>query len=148
MIRRLKNLGATDQELLDVYYKQVRSVLELAVPVWQPGLTQQEVRQIERVQKCALHIIMGDTYTDYDNALQTLSCETLNTRRVKLCEKFARKAARSPRFRDWFTLNTVPPPIISTRQQRRTPTKYLPVQARTNRYKNSPLPYLTEILNK
>ena len=148
MIRRLKNLGATDQELLDVYFKQVRSVLELAVPVWQPGLTQQEVRQIERVQKCALHIIMGDTYIDYENALETLNCETLNTRRVKLCEKFAKKAASNPRFSNWFSLNTVPPPTIHTRHQRKTHSKYLPVQARTNRYKKSPLPYLTEILNK
>ena len=95
MIRRLKKLGVNTQELLDIYHKQVRSVLELAVPVWQPGLTQQEVEQIERVQKCALHIIMGDNYKDYSNALQTLNCETLNTRRVRLCEKFARKA-RTP----------------------------------------------------
>ena len=33
MIRRLKGLGASEAELLDVYQKQVRSVLELAVPV-------------------------------------------------------------------------------------------------------------------
>ena len=45
-LKRLKSLGANKDELLDIYYKQVRSVLELAVPVWQPGLTQQEIRQI------------------------------------------------------------------------------------------------------
>ena len=44
---------------MDVYFKQVRSILEVAVPVWQPGLTQQELKQIERVKKCALHIILG-----------------------------------------------------------------------------------------
>ena len=33
MIRRLKGLGADTKELLDVYQKQVRSVLEMAVPV-------------------------------------------------------------------------------------------------------------------
>ena len=148
MMRRLKKLGVNTQELLDIYHKQVRSVLELAVPVWQPGLTQQEVEQIERVQKCALHIIMGDNYKDYNNALQTLNCETLNTRRVRLCEKFARKAAKNPRYRNWFSLNTAPPPTIHTRQQNKSHTQYLPVQARTNRYKNSPIPYLTEILNK
>ena len=59
MIRRLKKLGANKEELMDVYFKQVRSILEVAVPVWQPGLTQQELKQIERVQKCALHIILG-----------------------------------------------------------------------------------------
>ena len=33
ILRRLKRLGATKHELLDIYYKQFRSVLELAVPV-------------------------------------------------------------------------------------------------------------------
>ena len=39
MLRRLGYLGASISELLDVYTKQVWPVLELAVPVWQPGLT-------------------------------------------------------------------------------------------------------------
>jgi hypothetical protein len=51
MLRRLKGLGASTNELLDVYQKQVRSVLVMAVPVWQPALTKQESRQIERVQR-------------------------------------------------------------------------------------------------
>ena len=48
VLRRLKILGASEKELLDVYQKQVRSVLELAVPVWQPALTTQEKKQIEK----------------------------------------------------------------------------------------------------
>ena len=59
MIRRLKNLGASQSELIDIYQKQVRSVLELAVSVWQPLVTKQERRQIERVQRCAFAIILG-----------------------------------------------------------------------------------------
>ena len=39
ILRRLKNLGADKLRLIDVYIKQVRSVLELAVPAWHPGLT-------------------------------------------------------------------------------------------------------------
>ena len=43
MLRRLKQYGAKDEELLDVYVKQIRSVLELlAVPVWQSSITLQE----------------------------------------------------------------------------------------------------------
>ena len=148
MIRRLKNLGANSEELLDVYMKQVRSVLELAVPVWQPGLTQLETQQIERVQKCAMHIILGENYTDYYDALETMNCDTLVSRRIKLCENFARKASKSTRYRNWFTLKTTSPPTINTRQHKKELNKYLPVQTRTCRYKNSPLPYLTDILNK
>ena len=34
MLRRLSKLGATEGEMVDVYQKQVRSVLLMAVPVW------------------------------------------------------------------------------------------------------------------
>ena len=147
MIRRLKILGANQNELLDVYFKQVRSILELAVPVWQPGLTQLEIKQIERVQKCALHIIVGEGYTDYNATLEALNCENLQVRRVRICEKFARKAVKNARYSNWFQSSSAAPPKINTRQYK-TQTKYMPVQTRTERFKHSPIPYLTEILNK
>ena len=76
LLRRLKGLGATEIELLDVYDKQVRSMLELAVPVWQPALTQQESKQIERVQKAAFHIILGTNYENYENAIDMINLTT------------------------------------------------------------------------
>ena len=54
MLERLKKLGANQTEMVDVYNKQVRCVMELAVAVWTPGLTKEESYQIERVQKCHL----------------------------------------------------------------------------------------------
>ena len=50
ILRRLKALGADKTELIDVYKKQVLSVLELGVPVWAPGLTKHEVTQIESAE--------------------------------------------------------------------------------------------------
>ena len=50
----------------------VRSILELAVPVWNAGLTKHESNQIERVQRSAFHIILGEGYVCYENALETL----------------------------------------------------------------------------
>ena len=49
MLRRLKKLRATQEELKDVYVKQIRSVLELAVPVWHSSITQSKRTDIERV---------------------------------------------------------------------------------------------------
>ena len=63
MLRRLKN---------HVYIKQVRSVLELAVPAWHPGLTQSDSLDIERVQRAATNIILGPNYKSYKTALETL----------------------------------------------------------------------------
>ena len=50
-MRRLKGMGATLEDLKDVYLKQVRSVLELAVPAWNGALTQTDGKDIERVKK-------------------------------------------------------------------------------------------------
>ena len=51
MIKRLIRQGANLEDLTDIYVKQVRSILEFGVPVWNSGLTQEEVSDIERVQK-------------------------------------------------------------------------------------------------
>ena len=90
IIRRLKGLGANRKELVDIYNKQCRSILEFAVPVWNGNITKNEVTDIERVQKVALHIILGNRYENYRNALEMTDLETLETRRTKLCLKFAK----------------------------------------------------------
>ena len=58
ILRRLKQLGASTHDLVDVYIKQVRCVLELAAPAWQGGISQAEKLDLERVKKCAAHIIL------------------------------------------------------------------------------------------
>ena len=57
VLRRLKGLGAGTEDLVDMYVKQVRSLLELAVPAWHGAITKEERDDIERVQKGALHVI-------------------------------------------------------------------------------------------
>ena len=146
MIRRLKTLGANQSEMLDVYYKQIRALLEMAVPVWQAGLTRNESYQIERVQRTALHSILGEGYKGYENALEELKCEKLSNRRVELCEKFAKKAVKHNQFKNWFCEKEENLSNINTRSQH-SRSKYLEVLTRTERYKKSPIPYLTHILN-
>ena len=149
MIRRLKLLGASIPEILDVYQKQVRSVLEMAVPVWEPALTKHERGQIERVQKCALYVILGDKYMNYEHAIDALDCETLSERRVKLCENFTKKALKNPRYQNWFTYEVQNKPNPNTRfNATKIENVFKPVETRTDRYRDSPLPYMTEILNK
>ena len=49
-LRRMKKLHFDIFQLLDVYTKEVRSLLELAVPVWHSSLTRLQSAQIERIQ--------------------------------------------------------------------------------------------------
>ena len=93
LLRRLRSLGGDREELLDVYLID-RSILAMAVHVWEPGLTKEESKQIERVQKTACYIIMGDEHTRNMNFLQELGCQTL---KFLYCTSF--------RFDIWDTEN-------------------------------------------
>ena len=150
MLRRLRRLGASRTDMLDVYYKQIRCVLEMAVVVWTPGLTKSESVQIERVQKCALHVILGDKYETYDQATKTLSVEKLHERRQKLSLTFAKKCEKNDKYATWFKLSeAIKDPNINTRGAvNRNQTKYIPVPFRTERYEKSPIPFLTKLLNE
>ena len=50
ILRRLKRLGTKTNDLLDVYFKQVRSIVEQATPLWHPNLTNYDRNRIECVQ--------------------------------------------------------------------------------------------------
>ena len=146
MLRNLKRLGASRADLTDVYYKQCRSVLELAVPVWTPGLTKMEIHQLERVQKTACAIILGGDYIPYKLALKKLNMETLESRREKICLTFGKKALKSEKYKKWFEIDTESEPVIKTRNYKPKP-KLKPVTCRNKKYRKSPIPYLTNILN-
>ena len=55
-------MAASRETLIDVYYKQVRSVLEYASVVWNGSLKLDDVLKIERVHKSAWSIILGASY--------------------------------------------------------------------------------------
>ena len=60
ILRRLYRLNLDICFLVDVYKKEVRSLLEIAVPAWHSGLTVDQAQEIERTQKVAMFIILGE----------------------------------------------------------------------------------------
>ena len=141
MLRRLKNLGAKEIDLVDVYTKQIRSVMELAAPAWHSAISQAERQDLERIQKSACHIILGTNYISYKNALEVLELETLEARRNKLSLKFGLKAEKHPKFRNWFK------PIEVKHKTRLEKPKYCIVRANHTRFAKSPISFLTRMLN-
>ena len=101
-LRRLKKLGAGMEDLIDMYHKHVRSILEYAAPVWHSSLPGEDRLKLERVQKTAFHVILGDQYRSYNSALKTTGSKTLFDRRRKLCLKFAKKSLKNSKFTTWF----------------------------------------------
>ena len=141
VMRRLKRLGANNSDLLDIYSKQIRSIAEYAVPVWNSALTGEQIIKIERVQKVACSIILGDNYESYTSALKTLGLDKLSVRRKKICIKFAKKAQKHKKFSKWFK----PTPAVITRNKK---PPFYDVVCKTVRFEKSPLSYLTKLLNQ
>ena len=142
ILRNLKRFEAEEQELLDTYIQEIRSITEMACPAWNAGLTQQEQRGLERIQRTALAIIRGDKHTSYQEVLDSFVMDNLKARRETLCLKFALKTYRNPKFTKWFAPNT---PEVNTRSIQ-LPLKK--IRLRPSRFNNSPIPYLTRLLNK
>ena len=68
--------------------------------------TVSDALDIERVQKAAQQIILGTSYTGYAAALDYFELDTLEGRRVALCEKFGKKAAKNEKHCNWFKPNS------------------------------------------
>ena len=77
LIGILKKYGANNKLLLEAYIQKTRSITEMACPVWNGALTQQEERTIEIFQRTALGTVRGEEHTTYSEALDYFEIDTL-----------------------------------------------------------------------
>ena len=140
ILRRLLKLDLDIHKMFDVYIKEIRSILELAVPVWHSGLTQQQSADIERIQKIAFKIILQQNYENYKQACSSLSAQTLQQRRVKLCSKFASKNSKSENSM-FMKVGT----HAKTRHRSDLVREY---KCNFGRFRKSSLPYLARLINE
>ena len=83
VVRRLKALGASEQDLLNVLRAQVLSVLHFASPAWSTQITAQENRMIEAVLKAGLYLVYGERYKSFSWALKEAKISSLKDQRSK-----------------------------------------------------------------
>ena len=135
----MKISGLSQSQLVDAYQKEVRSILELAVPVWSSGITIEQSTQIERVQKSALAAILGSEYQSYGKALKNLGIQRLTVRRESICKKFIVKNMQSSK-----PLLT---PVTKAYNTRSGPNLVEEFSCRTQKFFSSSLPYLARLYN-
>ena len=126
-------------QLFDVYINEVRSILEMAVPVWHSSLTKQQSSDIERIQKVAFRIILDSHYKNYELACHKLNTDTLQKRREKLCLRYARKNMKS----DHSFFETVGS-NVTTRQKSNIVKEF---KCNFGRFNKSSIPYMAKLLN-
>ena len=143
LLRRLKSLGTPVSELASVYSHFILPKLTYASPAWSSSLTATQRSQLERVQKRACRLILGNLYTSYQAALDTLHLTSLADRHSHLLEKFAGKLLVHQRHRD-----LLPPPAPRPRPSVRHTNTLVPIRTRTDRYANSAVPTMVQLINK
>ena len=142
-ISKLKFAGASNCDLKYFFIMKIRSVLESSAVVFHSMLTEDDAKNLERIQKSFCHVLLGHMYNNYEEALEQLDLESLGERRETLCLNFALKCLRNQKFKNLF--NRTPPNDHYLINQ---PRRFLEPQCSTSRYQNSPLVYLTKILNQ
>ena len=138
ILHKLHDFNLPTEELLEIYILFIRCMVEYCCVVWHSSITEEECTDIERVQKTALRIILGDNYTDYGSALELTGLDSLRDRRTQLSLSFAKKCVK--KNDDLFPLNVK---TVNTRPHE----KYFVTPARTERLAKSTVPYLQRLLN-
>merc|ERR1712055_523176 len=131
------------QDLKHIYLTFIRSVLEQSAVVWQSSLTEKNKKDLERVQKVAVKIIMGTKFLSHKEGLRTLNIQSLDTRRTNLCLRFAKNCLKNEKMKDLFPVKKYALKMKIRRQKKFRTKKY-----RTARMKKSSLPYMRELLNE
>ena len=138
-LRRLLLLDLSVNELFDVYKKEIRTVLEYAIPVWHSGITRRQSAEIESIQKLSFRIILRDSYTSYSQACFFFNTDTLKKRREAICLKFALKDLKNEN--SLFTPYNQHPAL---RQRKTLVQEY---KSHTKRFQKSSLPFLAGLVN-
>ena len=104
ILHKLYSFHVPDSELVNIYILYLRSVLEQSCQVWHHSITEEEISDLERVQKVAFILILKESYICYEQALAELNLETLDERRERLCLNFAKKCLKYEKTWDMFPL--------------------------------------------
>ena len=95
MLRRLKQFDLGEEILKDFYIKEIRSLVEYAVPVWSNGITLQQSKTLEKIQMYSVAIIFDNWTWSYFVKCTLLNIEPLFLRRNQICLSFSECTVKS-----------------------------------------------------
>ena len=96
LLRKVAEFGTPQEDLKTIFILFVRSLLEQSATVWHSSLSQENIDDLERVQKSACKVILQEKYRGY---------KTLAERRTSLCLSFALKCTKHKKVSNMFPKN-------------------------------------------
>ena len=143
LLRRVASFGTSVEDLKNIYFLFVRSQLEQSAVVWHSSLTEENRSDLERVQKSAVKIILGERYINYEKGLDELGIESLEERRNILCQRFATKCLKNEKAAKMFPLNEKTHQMDTRKME-----KFKVQHAHTDRLKKFALIHMQNLLNE
>jgi hypothetical protein len=142
LLKKVASFGTSIEGKKNIYILYIRSILEQSCVVWHSSLTAENCEDLERIQKAAVKIILGNQFNNYEDALEKIDLQSLNERRDELCLKFAKKCLKSEKVKDIFPIREKPHEM-----ELRSNEKYVVKHANTERLKKSAIPFMQRLLN-
>jgi hypothetical protein len=137
LLRKVASFGTPIDDLKTIYILFIRSILEQSATVWHSSLSEENINDLERVQKSAIKVILQDKFKGYKQGLAQLGLEDLRSRRKNLCLDFARKCVKNPKLTHMFPKNPKSH-IMNTRKNEIFKVHH----ANTGRYQDSAIIYI------
>ena len=139
LFRRMNKLQLEPTIICDYYIKEIRALAEQGVALWHSGLTKGQTNDLEKIQKIALKIILGDLYRSYASACEFFNLKFLSERRESICINFALKLFKSDRSQQFFT---------HRKSKTRNNDPVVEKKCNTIRCFNAPHNYLAQLVNQ
>ena len=144
LLRKISEFTTSIEDKREIYTSYIRSIVEQSSVVWHSSLTKENSQDLERVQKCAVRLILGGKYESYEDALTRVNLDSLYTRREQLCKNFALKSIKSDNER---ANGLFKEKDSKHKMKARNYEKYEVKFANTGRLKKSAVPYMQRMLN-
>ena len=140
LLLHYKRSGIPTDKLKDIYCAITRSVIEYSSVVYHSQLNTGQSNELEKIQKRCLRVIYGYEHQYQD--LPTMSgLPSLEDRRTKAFQKFARNTLENPKYSHWF-------PAKNQTRDTRSVAKFKEEKAIGNRLYNSPVFAMRRFLNR
>ena len=143
LLRKSAEFTKSVLDLKTIYLSYVRNLVEQSSVLWGSTLTEENKQDLERVQKNACRIILGNKYTHYEESLKIIGLETLEERRVNLALRFAKNCVNNKKTRNLFPLRKKIHKFKTRKEE-----KFKIFKSKKKRLQTSTIPFLRKLLNE
>ena len=143
LLRKSSEFTKSVLDLKTIYLSYVRNLLEQSSVLWGSTITEENKEDLERVQKNACRIILGNKYTNYEESLKVIGLETFEERRTNLALKFAKNCVNNKKTRNLFPLRKKKHKFKTRKEE-----KFKFFKSKKKRLQSSTIPFLRRLLNE